>query len=305
MKSILCILLTVFSVAVSYAQPAPQFESYDPAIGQRYDNGYNPPPPPAGAWIPYNPGIGYGSGFGAANGGNQSNGNFGVVSPECPFQEVSPANKDILNRVESALRLLESESRNCPQAENAVRALQASLQNLQRSQSLQVYSNNPGQANCVNYEGRLRREFDVAVSSMQGNSFDFGTVSNYSTCASSGNPSACAQQVYVRQLSQASTICKNTAKADKNQVIRDSLEQMTNTSMALISNSNSCGPKAKEAIIQTVITQATAAASLAQGFGLIGLGINIGGRLLSALASNFLNKNSATSFLEKISAEKN
>ncbi len=229
---------------------------------------------------------------------------FGAVSPNCPFQEPSRDTKQILNRVEDALRNLEAESRNCPQADQAIRASQASLAALQRNESLQVFSNNPSQTNCTNYEAKLRREFDVARSNSEGSSFDFNISSTYQKCSGQADASSCLEKVYVNQLATASANCTNLVTAEKNQIIRDNLESLTNTTMGLISNSSSCGPKAQEAIFQTVIAQASAAASLAQGFGLVGLGINIAGRLLSAIAGNFFNKNSASSFLEKISAEK-
>ena len=225
-------------------------------------------------------------------------------SASCPFVAAGADTTALLNRVQSALRTLDNETRNCPAVQQAISGAQNSLQALQRSQAQQVFSTDSSRANCANYEDRLRRGYDVAVASLN-NQIPSSGYNVYSRCASAPDSQrqGCAEEIYRTSLSEMVTSCGYQANDANNQVARDALENLTNLSTSLISNPGQCGEGAKQAIIQTAISQATAAASMAAGFGLAGMGIGIVGRLLSAAVGAFANRNSAQHFMEAIRDE--
>lgn len=230
----------------------------------------------------------------------------GEASPSCPFQGPSPSVMDLVGRVQSGLRTLKNEAANCNQAvQAAVDAAETQITALMRQQREGSFSINTAEISCSNYEPRLRRQFDVAVAEFNSNLPRVGnSTAPYSACYNETNFNECAERVYVQQLSARVDSCGSQAQNVDNQTIRSSIEQLTNLTDDIIQNSGtSCQGNTANGIVQTAIAQATSTASMAAGFGLVGLGVSMAGRLLSSLANRLLNDNSAERYLNGIAED--
>lgn len=230
----------------------------------------------------------------------------GEASPSCPFQGPSPSVMDLVGRVQSGLRTLKNEAANCNEAvRTAVEAAEAQINSLMRQQREGSFSINTAEISCTNYEPRLRRQFDVAVAEHNSNLPRVGnSTAQYSACYTANDFNECAEGVYVQLLSARVDQCSSQAQNVDNQAIRSSIEQLTNLTDDIIQNSGtSCQGNTANGIVQTAIAQATSTASMAAGFGLVGLGVSMAGRLLSSLANRLLNDNSAERYLNGIAED--
>jgi hypothetical protein len=246
--------------------------------------------------------------------GDNSNGGELYSSPSsgrsgnCPFGPPSERSRELLNRTATYLNNLRNQTAaSCPAISGALESAQSAMTALQREQSNEVFSSNPREANCVNYESRLRQEYDFAVSLNSGRSisFDNDRSSPYNNCSPGEGFEECAQQVYVRRLNDSISNCSNTAQASLNAQTRNNLRLLTNSTLDLVRNPNVCGPEAVQSILQLGLSQATASASLAQGFGLAGLGISLAGEVLGALANSIFVRNSPREFLTRLQQDAN
>lgn len=231
----------------------------------------------------------------------------GYVSAGCPFQNPSSGVMDLVNRVQSTLRTINREENACNAAvQQLIADAERQLESLNTLQSSEVFPNQPGTMNCANYEAMIRQQFDFAVASNSGTIESTTSYnSGYNRCRSAEDFNSCAEQVYVDQLSAQEANCRNTRSGQNNQAIRQSLTNITGTLDSLIQSAGEggCNANATGAIVQTAIAQATTTASMAAGFGLVGVGIGLAGKLFSSLATRLFDNNSAERYLRLIAQD--
>ena len=230
----------------------------------------------------------------------------GEISSSCPFQAPSASVQALADRVKGALESLKNHAeRECSSITPLITEAQQNIDALvltQQNASLPV-SGVPDM--CVNYQARLRRELDLVVAQKNKLIVSYDEPNpDYARCDTNPNFNECANEVYLTLLNERVERCGARIDGAQNQQLRDNLENINRSLQNIISGSNSCPSSAvAQSIMQTAIAQATSTASLSAGFGLVGLGVGLAGRLLSSLATRFFNRNSPEQFLNSIGSE--
>jgi hypothetical protein len=230
----------------------------------------------------------------------------GQISSSCPFQAPSASVQALADRVKGALESLKAHAdRECTTITPLITQAQQNIDALILTQQNTALTTSGVPDRCVNYEARLRRDLDLAVAENSRQIVSFGPPNAaFSRCKTQPDFNQCANDVYLELLSSQVEQCGTRINGTQNQQIRDNLENLNSNLQGIISGSNSCpSSTVAQSIMQTAIAQATSTASLSAGYGFVGLGVGLAGRLLSSLATRFFNRNNPQQFLNSIGTE--